>query len=198
MGLLKNRVNVTSFVVEGALPPGWRESYRERIEGFSFRGPYPPEIGKWSGWCHVNDELELEFENFNAWLTTNYIALGMRIDTYSVPAAAVRRKLKKRVSDWCEANGAERCPRAYKKEWKDEIQRELVRQIPPKTKVIEFIWDLDENTAAASTHSDSEKDRLRMLFHRTFGRRLVERSPLSWLDAESSEQLLISPPIYFT
>lgn len=197
MPLLNGRINATRLIVEDTLPSGWREIYRDRIEAQAFRGPVYPEVGVWMGWCHINDEAKTDFSDFNAWLMTNYIALGLRFDTYSIPAKALRMRLNVLKDEWMEDRGIERCPRAVVQELKEMAQTELIRKVLPKTKSVELIWDLQNNTAYASTHSSTDLDHLRRVFFRTFGRRLMVFYPSGWIiDTEQREAIVTSTPLY--
>jgi len=199
MGILKGRVTASRFVVPGELPPSWREQYRSGIEKFSFREPGFPTKEQVRGWTRIDDMMESDFEDFNGWLLGDYLSLGLRVDKRTIPASKLRSEVKKKAKAWCEENGVKTCPKSIRDEFKELVEDDLISRVLPKTKHIEFVWNLSTNIAYASTHSESDIDMIRQVFFRSFGRKLQPMSPLEWplekLGRDVFNELLNSQPL---
>ena len=182
MGVLKGNMTTRRYRVFGALPSDFRDRFREALVAHAFREPasrtYAEEV---VGWVEIGNLLDTRFDNSDHWLFESYVVLGLRIDKKAVPAKLLRAHVAKAAREWCDAEGRARCPATVKAELRERIEDELLARCLPKIAVYELVWHVDEGWLAFHNTSERINDRLRTVFFRTFGLRLLPESPLDLL-----------------
>jgi DNA recombination-dependent growth factor C len=192
MGVLKGALSVRRYQVEGVLPEG-RETLIEALNANSFREPLSP-VHKEEilGWTQIHNLLDTSFDDVNLWLYNHYAVFALRMDKKTLPARLFKAHLQKRQEAWCKESGRERVPAKVKEELKELLELEMLRQTLPKVAVHEIGWNLAEGWLMFHNQSDLVNDKLRKLFHRTFGLVLRPMGPLDWVAdrPEEAERLL--------
>lgn len=194
MGVLSGALSVRRYRVEGSLPEG-REALIDALNANSFRDPLSP-VHKEEilGWTQIHNLLDTSFDDVNQWLYNHYAIFAMRVDKKTLPAKLFKAHLQKRQQAWCKESGRERVPAKVKEELKELLELEMLRQTLPKVAVHEVAWNLNEGWLMFHSQSDVVNDKLRKLFHRTFGLVLQPVTPLDWVAdrPEEAERLLAS------
>lgn len=196
MALLTGAMTVRRFRVHGALPEGWRDRFRERLQAMAFQEPAGRQ-GKEEveGWVRVDNLLETSFADFNMWLFDRFAVFALRVDKKSLPAKLVKATVEQRCRQWAEKAGVERVPAAKKKEIKEALEEEWLQRALPRVAVTELVWNVDEGYVVIDALSEAIGDRVRKRFHRTFGLELHPWSPLDYLgDRALSDRLLATTP----
>lgn len=196
MGITAGALTVARFRVEGELPGGWRDIYRDRLNEFAFREP-PVEQGKEEveGWVQVHNLLDTTFDDFNRWLYNDYAVFALRVDKKRLPAKLFRATLEKECQKWCAEREVERCPATVRTEIKERIEAEWLARTLPSVSVTEAAWSIEGRYLVLHTLSESTSDRFRKRFFRTFGLKLIPWSPLDWLgDKDLVEAMLAGVP----
>lgn len=196
MGILSGAMTVRRFRVLGDVPADFRESYREQLAEHAFHQP-PVETGKEEieGWVNSDNLLDTDFADLNRWLFGEYAMFALRVDKKTLPSKLFQATLAKKCDEWCVDNGRERCPNAVKSTLKEALEEEWLRRALPRVSVTEIAWNLDQGYVLVHSLSDRAADRFRVRFHRTFGLRTAQWSPLDFLqDADLVEGLLAAPP----
>ena len=170
MGILKGAVSVRRYRVEGEPPEGFRDLWRDALNLHAFRDPLSPlhkeEI---VGWVQAHNLLDTTFDDLNRWLYNQYALFAMRVDKKVLPAKLFQAHLARRGEEWCKANNRERVPSAVKKELRELLEQEMLRQTLPRVQVTEVVWHVPEGWLLVHSQSDRVNDLLRKLFFRTFG-----------------------------
>lgn len=194
MGVLTGSLSVRRYRVDGSLPEG-REVLIQALNANAFRDPLSPVHKEESiGWTQVHNLLDTSFDDVNLWLYNHYAVFSMRVDKKTLPARLFKAHLQKRQQAWCKESGRERVPAKVKEELKELLELEMLRQTLPKVAVHELAWNLAEGWLMFHNQSDVVNDKLRKLFHRSFGLVLVPITPLDWIGdmPEEAERLLAS------
>lgn len=182
MGILKGALSVRRYRVEGELPEGYRESYRDALEANAFREALTPgNKEERIGWVQVHNLLDATFMDMNQWMYNQYAVFALRVDKLALPGNYFKAHLAKRVSGWCEANKKERCPAAVKTELKETLELELLQKVLPRVQTFEVGWNFNEGWVIFHNQSELPNDKFRKLFHRTFGIALVPHDPLDFV-----------------
>ncbi len=170
MGILKGALTVRRYRVDGAVPDGFREPWRDALNTHCFREPLSPlhkeEI---QGWVQVHNLLDTSFDDMNRWLYNQYVLIAFRVDKKVLPARLFQAHLAKRAEAWCKANNRERVPSAVKKELREALEQEMLRQTLPRVQVTEIAWNITEGWLIVHSQSERVNDLFRKLFFRTFG-----------------------------
>jgi recombination associated protein RdgC len=199
MALMKGAMTTRRYRVHGALPEGWRERFRDRLNAMAFREP-PTSTGKEEieGWVQVHNLLDTSFDDFNQWLYNSFAVFSLRVDKKSLPGKLLRATVDKKCREWAEERGLEKVPTAKKREIKEALEAEWLSRMLPRVALTEVVWNLDEGYVLIDSLSDSVGDRFRKRFHRTFGLELQPFSPLDHFDDDTvRDALLATSPAVF-
>jgi hypothetical protein len=194
MGILGGQLTAQRFRVDGKIPEGFRDTYREQLNEHAFRDP--PSQGKEEveGWVHLDEMMNTDFHNFNRWLIGSYVVIALRIDVIRLPAKRFKAELRRQCQEWATENGTKRCPPSIKKALREELENAWTRRTMPTSRVVGLAWNLDTGMVYIESPSDGICDRIRKRFYRTFGLRMYHFSPLDWLDDASQEVMIGTPP----
>jgi recombination associated protein RdgC len=196
MGVLTGAMTVARFRVAGALPDGWKESFREKLDEFAFREP-PTGMGKEEveGWVQVHNLLDTEFGDVNRWLYNDVMLFALRVDKKRLPAKLFKATLDKKCAAWCAERDVLRAPAAIRQELKDELEELWLARTLPTVAVTEAAWHMSKGWFLIHSLSETVAERYRKRFFRTFGLKLVPWSPLDFVeDRELVEGLLGRAP----
>ena len=192
MAILAGALTVRRFRVDGEVPEGFRDTYRDQLQAMAFAEP--PVVGKEEveGWVQVHNLLDGDFDDFNRWLYGHYALFALRIDKRTLPAKLFKATLAKKCQAWCEENGAERCPRTVKDQLRDDLETLWLKRVLPRVTVAEAAWNLNDGTLVLASTSERIVDRFRGRFHRTFGLQLLPWSPLDFIQDDTTRDSLIA------
>lgn len=188
------KLTARRFRVIGALPEGWRELFRDRLTELAFKAPLKQGKEEVEGWTVPDRILDADFEDLNRWLVGDYLRLSLRVDKKTLPAKLFAATVKDAAERWAADKGVERCPASIKKELKEELEDRWFARALPSAKVITATWSISEGTVLVETLSAPALERFKKRFHRTFGMKLVDWSPLDWVDTFTAGDLLTSSP----
>ena len=111
-------------------------------------------------------------------LYTDYLVLGMRIDTWQVPSAMVKLHTDAEVRHIMQTQNKERLNRYEVAEIKERIRLEMKRKTLPMTKCVEMVWHLEEGWVKFFSQSQKLLGEFVDLFEETFQLRLKPHGPL--------------------
>jgi hypothetical protein len=172
MGALHGTVTVRRYLVRGEKPkdPGRlvKGARAHVLVPIDPRG----DAEKVSGWACLDDpdDLELSAEKMFHGPT---VALALRVDTLTAPAAVVKRLVAERLR----ATG--RKPnRAEKIAAKQEVNKSLRGRYLPVTRAYDLVWQTDTDLAFLWSHSKRVNEMAIDLFFKSFGLELVPLGPI--------------------
>ena len=172
MGALHGSVTVRRYLVRGEKPkdPG------RIVKGVRAHAlvPIDPrgDAEKVCGWACMDDpdDLDLTAERIFHGPT---VALAVRVDTLTAPAAVVKRLVAERLK----AQGR-RPNRAEKIAAKAEVKKTLRGRYLPVTRAYDLVWQTDNDLAFMWSHSKRINEMAIDLFFKSFGLELVPNGPL--------------------
>ena len=197
MGLLQGRLTGRRFRVVGDLPDGFRDIYRQRLDDFSFCEPLTVRKEEIQGWVSIVDVTDSNFEDFNTWYVDKWICLALRVDKRVLPAKVFKATFERACREWCEEHNTKRCPASVRTELRDVLENEWLAKVMPRTQHIEMVWNIDDKIVYVSSLGDTACDRVRKIFFRTFGLKLIPFSPLEWIgnDPQMVSDILAGMPM---
>jgi len=172
MGALSGSVTVRRYLVRGEKP---KDSGRI-VKGARAHAlvPIDPrgDAEKVCGWACMDDpdDLDLTAERMFHGPT---VALAVRVDTLTAPAAVVKRLVAERLK----ATGR-RANRAEKIAAKAEVKKTLRGRYLPVTRAYDLVWQTDTDLAFMWSHSKRINEMAVDLFFKSFGLELVPNGPL--------------------
>ena len=147
MGALKGSIAVRRYQVTEALPQKdvrGKLSRGVRAHIFAPIDPRSPEV-RTHGWVslHDGDDLDLTAGKI-FWIGNDgeQLRLTMRVDTLKPSTNDVRRIVEAEAAKKSEAEGRP-ISRGEKRAMREEAVRKLRLSTPPRTKLIDVVWDLD-------------------------------------------------------
>ena len=186
MGILSNSVSICQFRVVGDLPATdiftW-VSGRLAKNGFIPIDQGTAELSV--GWVHMDDSRESSFAFPAAFWRDHYLALTLRQDRRTIPAALLRAHLKLAERDFIAANpGCTRVPKQKREEVRDAVRNALLARTLPVPSVFDAVWDIDKSVLTLATLSGKALDQFETHFKKTFeGFRLVAIHPYARAEA---------------
>lgn len=170
MGILKGALSVRRYRVEGEAPEGFRDTWRDALDAHGFREPLSPVHKEETvGWVQAHNLLDTTFADLDRWLYNHYALFALRMDKKVLPAKLFAAHLQKRQEAWCKANNRERVPPPVKKELRELLEVEMLRQTLPRVTTTEVAWHIGEGWCIVHSGSERVNDTFRKLFFRTFG-----------------------------
>jgi hypothetical protein len=186
MGILSNSVSICQFRVVGTLPATdlfpW---VAERLAKNSFI-PIDQGTAELSiGWVEMDDHRESGFAVPSAFWRDHYLALTLRQDRRTIPAALLRAHLKMAERDFIAANpGYTRVPKQKREELRDAVRNALLARTLPVPSVFDAVWDIDSSVLTLATLSGKALDQFETHFKKSFeGFRLVAIHPYARAEA---------------
>ncbi len=188
MSLLSGNISTRRYRVLAQPPMDWREFYEKAVRAHALV-PIDPESGskteKSVGWCSIFDEQDTDL-SFSKFYLDGYILLSLRIDTLKPARDEVRRLLKQRQRE-LEAERKEPLSASALRELKDMITLDLRRRTPPKTKIVDVLWNMDAQTLLFMSHSKAMNEAFLRLFAETFNLGLDLEGPGFWANGIAEE-----------
>jgi hypothetical protein len=191
MGILSNSTGICQFKIIGSLPPGDIFSWvSERLAKNGFVSIEQGTAELSVGWVHLDDPRESSFTFPAAFWRDRYLALTLRQDRRTIPAALLRAHQKIAESDFLAANpGYRRIPKLKREELRDAVRNNLLARTLPVPATFDAVWDMEKNILTLATLSVKAVDQFESHFKKTFdGFRLVAIHPYSRAEAVIPEQ----------
>ena len=186
MGILSNSVSICQFRVIGDLPA--TDLFPWVSERLAKNGFIPIDQGTAElsiGWVELDDHRESGFAAPAAFWRDHYLALTLRQDRRTIPAALLRAHLKQAERDFIAANpGYTRVPKQKREEIRDAVRNALLARTLPVPSVFDAVWDIDSSVLTLATLSGKALDQFETHFKKTFeGFRLVAIHPYARAEA---------------
>lgn len=145
------------------------------------------------GWAGGKVELDVELKEENC-IVGEELYLTMRIARRKLPASVANALMRKKMADYLRENNAEFVPSKVRKEIKEEVQEQLLRNAVPTLK---SVWVVIRSNGAvyAGTAGDTERYQLICLFYQTFHKELVALNDYS-LAAEDKTKIDCECPAF--
>lgn len=177
MPALRGSLTYARFFVDGDPPEDFREKFMRSIRLRAMK-PLEPEENdlERSGWCKIGEPFEIEL-GYEDVFYNEYLNLGLRTDTWRLPAPVLKQRLREAEAAYLEKKGRERLGKNERAELKEMVSRKLRKQSSPATRMTELSWSMNEGVVRFFTHSDKTAGAMMELFTKTFGLRLVPESP---------------------
>jgi hypothetical protein len=173
----RGSLTLTRLFVKGAPPKDLRKQYLAAIRLRAFQPLKPDdEASEASGWCVLDRPFDLDFDASKVF-EDRFILLGFRIDRFRVPAAMVRAQMADEEQKLLSQSGRDRVSRNERLELRDKILLRLRRKVPPSTRTVDVVWDLDQGVVLFFSHSVRVVADFAALFEKTFRLELTEDSP---------------------
>lgn len=118
------------------------------------------------GWVHPEDMFKSNFGTEDL-VVTESIICGFRYDKKSVPAALVKKLFKEKLKEREKELGG-KLEKADKQVLKEECKELLVLKALPNPKMIQWIWNMEENTIFIDVKSEKIIGDFIELFSKTF------------------------------
>lgn len=186
MGILSNTASICQFRVIGNLPATdlftW-VSERLAKNGFMSIDQGAAELSV--GWVHMDDTRESSFTVPASFWRDHYLALTLRQDRRTIPAALLRAHQKLAERDFLAANpGYVRVPKQKREELREAVRSSLLARTLPVPSVFDAVWDVDNSVLTLATLGAKALDQFDSHFRKTFeGFRLVAIHPYARAEA---------------
>ena len=204
MGAFSGNMSFTQFYIDEPLANDWKVKYQDAIHHYRLKPlSAESEAERAIGWCHAQYPLETELDTAD-YLYTNYLVLGMRVDTWQVPAAMVKLHTDAEVRHMMLSQNKERINRYEVAEITERIRLQMKKKTLPITKSVDVVWHLDEGVIRFFSTAQKAITEFCDLFEETFqlklnphGPYLCAMRPSFGLSASHQEDLLTADPTPF-
>lgn len=204
MGAFSGNMSFTQFYIDEPLANDWKVKYQDAIHHYRLKPlSAESEAERAIGWCHAQYPLETELDTAD-YLYTNYLVLGMRVDTWQVPAAMVKLHTDAEVRHMMLSQNKGRINRYEVAEIKERIRLQMKKRTLPITKSVDVVWHLDEGVIRFFSTAQKAITEFCDLFEETFqlklnphGPYLCAMRPSFGLSASHQEDLLTADPTPF-
>lgn len=168
MGAHSGSMTFRQYYVRHPLPADWRERFHEGIERMIIR-PLDPagEEERALGWCGPHFALDVEL-NSEQYLYNDYLILGLRIDTLTVPGALLRLFAEAEARRVMAEQKRATLTRYERAEIKDRVKAELKKKVLPSIKAIDLVWNLQDGVVRFYSTNEKLNVEFAELFEQTF------------------------------
>ncbi|MGB0645887.1 MAG: recombination-associated protein RdgC [Bradymonadia bacterium] len=185
MGAFSGNMSFTQFYIDEPLAEDWKVKYQQAIHHYRLKPlSAESEAERAIGWCNAQYPLETEIDTPD-YLYTNYMVLGMRVDTWQVPAAMVKLHTDAEVRHLMKSQNKERINRYEVAEIKERIRLQMKKKTMPTTKAVDVIWHLDDGVVRFFSTSQKAVNEFVDLFEETFQLKLNPHGPYLCATRES-------------
>jgi hypothetical protein len=174
MGIFNGTMSYSRFKVQGNLPTSYLSIYESAIILRRFIALKPDGIDNESyGFVSVqkpyDDQLQINNGHF---LFDDKIALAFRHDIFTLPKSLFKSLVEQKISDHIKKT-AQSPNNNLKRVFEATVKNELKQKILPKTKIIEFIWDINKKELRIFGRGKSTLEKFISLFEQTFQMKLI-------------------------
>jgi recombination associated protein RdgC len=174
---LRGSLTYARFFVDGDVPDDFREKFMRSIRLRAMKPLEPDDEDlERSGWCKIGEPFEIEL-HYDDVFYNEYLNLGLRTDTWRLPGAMLKQRVREAEAVYLEKKGRERLGRTEKAELKEMVARKLRKQTAPATRLVDMSWSMNEGVVRFFSHAEKAAGNMIELFFRTFGVKLVAESP---------------------
>ncbi len=179
MGAFTGGLTYRQYFVRDQLPGDWRERFQLGIEHHVFQ-PLDPssETERSVGWCSIHFPLDLEMIP-EQYIYNDYIVLGMRIDTLTVPGSLLRIFTEAECRRLMHEQKRTKLSRYEKAEVKDRVKLDLKKRLMPSIKTIDVAWNWQQGVLRFFAGNEKVNVEFMELFEQTFGLALLPDGPYS-------------------
>lgn len=185
MGAFNGSLTYRQYYVRDPLPRDWKDRFQFGIENNIFQ-PLDPagESERAVGWCSIHFPLDLDLTP-EQYIYNEYIVLGLRIDTMTVPGSLLRIFTESECRRVMMEQKKVKLSRYEKAEIKDRVKLELKRKLLPSIKTVDLAWDWQKGIVRFFAGNEKVNIEFMELFEQTFGLQLTPDGPftMSMLDA---------------
>lgn len=177
MGAFSGSMSYVLYFLDEPLAADWKSKYMTAIHHYRLKPlNIESEVERAVGWSHPQYPLETELD-LSEVLYTDYLVLGMRIDTWQVPSAMVKLHTDAEVRHIMQTQNKERLNRYEVAEIKERIRLDMKRKTLPMTKCVEMVWHLEQGWVKFFSQSQKLLGEFVDLFEETFQLRLKPHGP---------------------
>ena len=182
MGILSNTVNICHFRVVGEIPTTdifqWAS---ERLAKNGFRNIDDGAEELSTGWVHVDDSRESDFDVPGAFWRDHYLVFSLRRDQRRVPAAVLKAGLREAEGRYLAENpGLRRVPKQKREDLREAIRSTLLARTLPVPAVWDAVWDTRTNLMTFTSLTSGIIELFENQFKKSFeGLRLVAIHPFA-------------------
>lgn len=185
MGAFNGSLTFRQYYVRDPLPADWKDRFQLGIERNVFT-PLDPagEAERSVGWCSIHFPLDLELTP-EQYIYNEYIVLGLRIDTMTVPGSLLRIFTESECRRVMHEQKKVKLSRYEKAEIKDRVKLDLKKRLLPSIKSIDLAWDWQKGVLRFFAGNEKVNVEFMELFEATFGLQLTPDGPytMSLLEA---------------
>lgn len=179
------------YRIQGELPSPWGEDFHRLLTERRFL-PLMAEQERAYGWVTADNLLITEFHAGTV-MRGEWVAVGLRVDTRRVNARLLRAQIdleiRGRLKAMEDAGDKPRIGRDERRDLKEELRAELMRQTSPSVDVINVLMHPKHRVLHVLSLAQRANDLVRLLFTDTFDAELLPLTPwsrsLEILDAEA-------------
>jgi hypothetical protein len=186
MGLTKGAVTFSRYRVIGDLPDNLPEFIDTKLKRFAFRNALSDEE-KSIGWTSLENVLDTKFEYANYSLGT-YIVFSLRIDRKVIPPSLLKIRVLEAEKAYMADKGTHKIYRQDKRDIKENVRAELMRNISPIPSFHEVCWSPSQGWLLFGSLSEKVQVDFEEFFKQTFDLRLTNFIP--W-DPEYMEEKVL-------
>ncbi len=173
MGAFAGGLTFRQYYLREPLPKDWKQRFQEGIESNTFKEiELQGEEDRAVGWCSVHFPLDLELSP-EQYLYNEYLILGMRIDTLSVPGNLLRIFSESRARQIMMEQKRDSLTRFERAEIKEQVKRELRKRMMPSIKSVDMIWSWQQGILRFFNGNEKLNLEFMELFENSFGLQLI-------------------------
>ncbi len=177
MGAFSGGLTYRQYHVQGELPDNWPTTFLAEIRRLAHT-PIDPanEEERSVGWCSAEFPLDVELAESD-WHLNEYIVLGMRIDTLTVPGPLLRLHTEAECRKLMLEQKRDSLNRYERAEVKERVRLSLRARMFPSVKSIDLVWNWTDGTVRFFSSSEKTNLEFMELFEDTFRLSLVPEVP---------------------
>jgi hypothetical protein len=124
------------------------------------------------GWASIDDPDDLRWDESSPW-KGEYVAFSMRTDTRKIPSSIIKQHVNRALKEEKAKNPEKNfISRERKQEITEQVKLRLRKRIPPVSKTVDVIWDVNKHLVHL-IGSASDVEPFLVLFLNSFGIHLV-------------------------
>ncbi len=177
MGAFRGSLTYRQYFVRDPLPGDWKDRFQIGIEQNLFQ-PLDPagEAERSVGWCSIHFPLDLELTP-EQYIYNEYIVLGLRIDTLTVPGSLLRIFTESECRKVMFEQKKNKLSRYEKAEIKDRVKLDLKKRLLPAIKSIDVAWNWQKGVLRFFAGNEKVNVEFMELFEQSFGLQLTPDGP---------------------
>lgn len=170
MGILSNTVSICQFRVSRN-PPGKDlfEWASRALAGMAFHSIDDSPEDDSSGWVHLYNTNQCDFETPNGFWYEHYMAFALRRDQRRIPPALFKARLARAESEYLADHPDLRwIPKPKKEEMRESVRFALLAKTLPVPASYDVVWDMGKGTVTFANLGNKLIELFVGLFEKTF------------------------------